>query len=394
MDLNIGAEYEGFRAEVSGFLAKSWKSELLGNKDAQDAFRREATARGYLYRAIPRRFGGSEQSPDPIRARIIREEFARVRAPGEVTGPGMGMLLPTLLAVGEEWQKEQFIPRIISGDMKWCQGYSEPGSGSDLASLRTRAVLEGNEWVITGQKVWTSYAHEADYMFILVRTDPDAPKHKGISYLLLDMRQPGVEVRPLRQMTGGSEFNEVFLDGARTPKHWIVGKPGEGWAVSKSTLKFERDGIGSTATTEQAFRQLVKLASETRRNGRPLIARDDVRQSLAQIQGYILAQKYSTYRQSSMNLAGKHAGVIETMGKLNGTQIGHRIAALAQELAGDDAMLMPPGKRTPGRVRPNAKWVNQMIGSLGIAIAGGTSNIQRNVIAERGLELPREEKQA
>lgn len=392
MDLSLSAEYDAFRAEVSAFVRGRWARASAGDRDAEAAFRAAAIEQGYLYRAVPRRYGGSEQAADPIKGRIIRDAFNAAGAPAEIRGPGPGMIVPTLLARGEEWQRETFIPRTLTGEIVWCQGYSEPGAGSDLASLRTRAVLDGDEWVVTGQKVWTTMAHRAHFMFILVRTDPAAPKHQGISYLLIDMQQPGIAVRPLRQMTGGTEFNEVFLDGARTPKHWIVGKPGEGWAVSKSTLKFERDNIGSTATTEQAFRRLVELARATIRDGRPVIERDDVRQALARIEGYVLAQKYSSYRQMSMNLADRHAGPIEVMGKLNGTEIGHRIAALAQELIAGDGLVMPSARGRDGRA--HAKWVNQIMGSLAVAIAGGTSNIQRNVIAERGLGLPREGKAA
>jgi alkylation response protein AidB-like acyl-CoA dehydrogenase len=390
MDLEFGAGYEAFREEVACFVDGAWTSENAKNKSAIALFRQEAIARGYLYRAIPREYGGSEQPSDPVKARIIREEFGRVGAPGELKGPGPSMLVPTLLVRGEPWQKEKFIPRTLTGDFVWCQGYSEPGSGSDLASLKTKAVLEGDEWIITGQKVWTTVAHLSHYMFILVRTEPDAPKHQGISYLLLDMKQPGVTVRPLRQMTGGKEFNEVFLDGARTPKDWIVGQRGEGWSVSKSTLKFERDNIGATATTEQQFRRLLELAQTTKRRGKTAIECEDIAQALAKLEGYVLAQKYSSYRQMSMNLAGKDAGIIEAMGKLNGTEIGHRTAKIAQELLGHQGLVMPPEKGASGDVRRNAKWVNQIMGSLGVAIAGGTSNIQRNVIGERALGLPRD----
>lgn len=389
MDLNLSAEHEDFRADVAKFLADNWTP---GTRDPEAiaAFRKLATNHGYLYRSVPRRYGGSEQAPDPVRARIIKEQFGKVRAPGEIGGPGPGMIVPTLLVRGEEWQREKFIEKTLTGEYVWCQGYSEPGSGSDLASLRTRAVLDDDQWVIDGQKVWTTDAHKADFMFILVRTDPATRRHEGITYLLVNMRQPGITVRPLRQMTGGAEFNEVFLEGARTPKDWIVGEVGQGWSVSKSTLKFERDNISSTATTEQQFRRLVELAQTTKRGGRANIDHEDVRQALAKLEGYILAQKYSSYRQMSMNLAGKDAGLIETLGKLNGTEIGLRIADLAMTLLGDEALVMPASKAAAGR--DNAKWVNQIMGSIALTIAGGTSNIQRNLVAERALGLPREGK--
>lgn len=391
MDLSLGAEYEAFRGEVAQFLKRNWPPAAPTDaaRDAAD-FRRRAVEAGLLYRSVPKAYGGSEQPPDPTRARIIREEFAKAGAPRELEGPGVSMLVPTLLARGADWQKEKFVEKTLTGEIIWCQGYSEPGAGSDLASLRTKAALEDGYWVITGQKVWTTVAHLAHYMFILVRTEPDAPKHQGISYLLLDMKQPGVTVRPLKQMTGGREFNEVFFDGARTPEDWIVGRRGEGWGVSRTTLKHERDSIGNSARSEDMFAKLVELARTTQRDGAPAIERADVRQALARIEGYVLAQRYSTFRSQSMSNAGEDPGLIGALNKLNGTEIGHRIANLAQDLIGDDGLSMPPQGRG-GRARGNEKWVNQIIGSLGVAIAGGASNIQRNVISERALGLPRSE---
>ncbi|MBW8814214.1 MAG: acyl-CoA dehydrogenase family protein [Caulobacterales bacterium] len=390
MDLELGSEYEAFRQEVAAFLAAHWPpAKETDARAAASAFRERAVARGYLYRSIPKAYGGSEQAPDPLKGRVIREEFARVGAPGELQGPGVSMLVPTLLACGADWQKERFVAPTLRGEIVWCQGYSEPGAGSDLASLRTRGALEGESWVISGQKVWTTMAHLADYMFILVRTEPDAAKHDGISYLLLDMKQPGVTVRPLKQMTGGREFNEVFLDGARTPKDWIVGERGRGWQVSRTTLKHERDTVGGQSRTEDMFGKLVELAKDAQREGQPALASGDVRQELARIEAYVLAQRYSAYRQMSMDLAGQDAGLIGVLNKLNGTMIGHHIANLAQDLIGDAALLMPPQGRGGNR-RGDEKWVNQIMGSLGVAIAGGASNIQRNVIAERGLGLPRD----
>ena len=241
MDLGYGPEYEAFRGEVRAFLEAHWPSIGDGAESSREEktrrFRVRAVEQGYLLRWLPKRYGGSEQPADALKATILREEFTRVRAPMEVRGIGMMMLVPTLLEKGSEWQKDFFIPKTVAGEILWCQGYSEPGSGSDLASLKTRAEIVGDEWVINGQKIWTTNALEADYVFCLCRTEPDAPKHAGISYLLIPMKQPGVEVRPLKQMNGGADFNEVFFSGARTKSDWIVGKRGEGWLVSRATLK-------------------------------------------------------------------------------------------------------------------------------------------------------------
>ncbi|HEV2530426.1 acyl-CoA dehydrogenase family protein [Phenylobacterium sp.] len=389
MDLELGSEYEAFRTEVAAFLRLAWPPKHIQDLPSAVAqFRQAAIARGYLYRGFPKRYGGSEQPADPMRARIIREAFGRVSAPKELEGPGVSMLAPTLLGRGAEWQKERFIGPTLRGEIVWCQGYSEPGAGSDLASLKTRGVLEGDEWVVTGQKLWTTMAHRADFMFALVRTEPEAPKHSGLSYLLIDMKQPGITVRPLKQMTGEREFNEVFLDGVRTPKDWIVGGRGEGWDVSRTTLKHERDTVGGATRTEAMFGRLVELARAAERDGDPALQRDDVRQELARIEAYVLAQRYSSYRQASMELAGAAPGLIGLLNKLNGTLIGHRIANLAQDLIADAGLSMPPVSRAENR--GPEKWVNQIMGSLGVAIAGGASNIQRNVIAERGLGLPRD----
>jgi len=395
MDLSYGPEYEAFRAEVREFLAENWpprgeEAELPRRRGAA-RFRDKATARGYLRRNIPARYGGSEQDPDEVKANVIREEFARVRAPMDVRGIGTMMLVPTLLERGEEWQKEKFVEATVKGELVWCQGYSEPGAGSDLASLRTRAELIGDEWVINGQKIWTTNAHEADWMFCLCRTEPDAPKHAGISYLLIPMKQPGIEVRPLRQMTGGADFNEVFLTDARTPADHIVGKRGEGWQVSRSTLRHERNSIGSSAQTSMIFAGLLHLARTTRRGGRPRIEDPSVRQRLARIEGWVKAHECSGYRQLTRNARGEDPGIIQQMNKLVSTNIGSQIAELALDLLGDDGLLdAAHSEQRAFAPRDNRAWIGQYMYSLGIAIAGGTANIQRNVIAERGLGLPRD----
>jgi alkylation response protein AidB-like acyl-CoA dehydrogenase len=395
MDLRYGEEYEAFRGEVRAFLEATWppRGELaeLPRKEASARFRDLATERGYLRRSVPRRYGGSEQPPDPIRARILQEEFQRARAPMDVRGIGTMMLVPTLLEKGEEWQKERFVPPSVRGEIHWCQGYSEPGSGSDLASLKTRAELVGDEWVVNGQKIWTTQAQEADYMFCLARTEPDAPKHAGISYLLIPMKQPGIEVRPLRQMTGGADFNQVFLGDARTPKEWIVGRRGEGWQVSRATLKHERSSIGSAAQTNALFQGLVHLAKTTQRGGRPAIEDATIRDRLVSIEGYVRAHEYSGYVQLTRDARGEDPGILQLMSKLNSTNIGSEVARLALEILGDDGLL-DPTVQDEMMYLPNANrsWITQYMYSLGIAIAGGSANVQRNVIAERGLGLPRD----
>jgi alkylation response protein AidB-like acyl-CoA dehydrogenase len=394
MDLSYGTEVEGFRTEVLAFLAENWplkgKEADLPYEKAASLFRERAIAAGYLYRNIPKQYGGSEQEPDVLKAQVIREEFGAKWAPQEARGIGTMMLVPTLLERGAEWQKEKFVKPTITGEYAWCQGYSEPGSGSDLASLKTRGVLVDGEWVINGQKIWTSGAHHADYMFCLVRTEPDAPKHAGISYLLIDMKQPGIDVRPLRMMTGSADFNEVFLNDVRTPENWIVGKRGEGWNVSRTTLKHERNSIGAAQQTRAALAGLVKLAKEREIDGRPAIENDVIRHRIAELEGYVRAHQYSGYRQLTKDSKGEEAGIISMMMKLFSTEIGHKTARLALDLISDEGLLSAGNANMGVPARGSQGWIGQYMYSLGIAVAGGTANIQRNVIAERGLGLPRD----
>jgi alkylation response protein AidB-like acyl-CoA dehydrogenase len=392
MDLSYSEEYEAFRAEVRGFLEANWppREEEVDRDEQVARFRARAIDAGYLARAIPRAYGGSEQPADAFKASIVRDEFRRVRAPRDPVGIGPSMLVPTLLSHGAEWQKERFVPPTLRGELIWCQGYSEPGSGSDLASVQTRAELEGDEWVIHGQKIWTSGARDADLMFCLCRTEPDAPKHAGISYLLLDMKQRGIEVTPLRQMTGDSAFNQVFFDGARTPADWIVGRRGEGWSVSRTTLVHERNSIASAQQITARFDALVDLARRVQRDGRPAIEDPSIRQRLARLEGSVQSQLYSGYRQLTRSARGRDPGIVQLMNKLVGTQIATELAELAFDLLGDDALHEPDEPRPGERLDDASRWVLHYMGSLGAAIAGGTSNIQRNVIAERGLGLPRD----
>ncbi len=393
MDLSYGDAVESFRGEVKTFLDANWPPKDEGTKEEQiKAFRRKATDAGYLNRAIPKAYGGSEQEPDSLKGTVIAEEFAAAKAPMEPRGIGTMMLVPTLLERGEEWMKEKWVQATIEGDITWCQGYSEPGSGSDLASLKTRGEIVDGNWVINGQKIWTSGAQTADYMFILVRTEPEAKKHAGISYLLVDMKQPGIDVRPLKQMTGSAEFNEVFLTDVRTPEDWIVGNRGEGWLVSRTTLKHERNSIGAAAGTIRLLESLVKLARERKIDGRAAIEDPQIRRGLVELEGYVRAHQYSGFFQMSKGLKGEDPGLVGFMNKINSTNMGHMVAKLAMEILDAEGNAAPQGAGLGlmGEIDGAGPWINQYMSSLGVAIAGGTANIQRNVIAERGLGLPRD----
>ena len=402
MNLSYSAEYERFRDEVRCFLAEHWTAADAAHEPDPDAvsaytggarvderataFRVKAIERGYLYRQVPRRYGGGEQPPDPLKATIIGEEFRRARAPHEITGQGPSMLVPTLLEHGTEAQKQFFIRDTLLGKIRWCQGYSEPGAGSDLASLRTRAVLEGDHFVVNGQKIWTSNAREAHWMFALVRTEPDKPRHDGISYLLIDMKTPGIEVRPLRQMTGDADFNEVFFENVRVPVANLVGKRGQGWVVNRSTLKHERALIGGAQLTRRTFDGLLMLARALEIRGRPAIEDPVVRDRLVALEARLLASEYQGYRLLTMSARGEDHGLAGMVMKLYSTNLGYDIAQLAMDIVGDRQLLAPGEGAAPamGMFGTAYMW------SLGVLIAGGTANIQRNIIAERGLGLPRD----
>ena len=402
MNLEYSAEYKDFRAQVRRFLAEHWSREDAARQPDPDgmaafagavplderatAFRLKAIERGYLYRHVPRRYGGGEQPPDPLKATIIAEEFRRARAPYEMVGQGPSMLVPTLLEHGTEAQKQRFIPGTLLGKIRWCQGYSEPGAGSDLAALRTRAVLEGDSWVVNGQKIWTSSARESDWMFALVRSEPDKPKHDGVSYLLIDMKTSGIEVRPLRQMTGDADFNEVFFDNVRVPAENLVGQRGQGWLVSRSTLKHERALIGGSHLTRRAFDGLVMLAQALDLRGQPAIKDPTIRSRLVELEARLLANEYQGYRLLTMSARGDEPGLAGMVMKLSSTTLGYDIAKLAMDVMGDRALLAPgePSAPAMGMFGTAYMW------SLGVLIAGGAANIQRNIIAERGLGLPRD----
>jgi len=396
--ISFGPEYDALREEVRAFLDANW-SETRDLPDGEEIsltpqfreFAGKAIEAGYYCAFLPKKYGGAELPFDPIKQLIIGQEFRGVSLPASPPGLGPNLLVPTLLEHGEEWQREEFIPRAMSGEHVWCQGFSEPNAGSDLASLRTRAVLDGDEWVINGQKIWTSLADEASHMFCLCRTDPDASKHGGISYLLLEMDRPGVEVRPLKQITGGSEFNEVFFTDVRTPANWIVGEPGGGWQVANTTLRYERASVGGGDLGLRALHgALVDLARQSDRGGRSAIEDPEVRRRLARLEALVLGQELSMFRMLERLAKGKDPGPAFLMAKLIASDLFHEECALYMELAGDGALAEPTQSSLYSVPDTSGVWNGAYLLSLGFAIAAGTSNIQRKVIAERGLGLPRD----
>ncbi len=403
MNLEYGEEYERFRAEVRAFLDENWTEEDRASNPTMDevaaslgsairtderatAFRRKAIERGYLYRHIPRRYGGSEQPPDPLKATIIAEEFRRARAPYEIIGQGPSMLVPTLLEKGTEEQRERFIEGTLLGHIRWCQGYSEPEAGSDLASLRTSAVLDGDHWVVNGHKIWTSNAREADWMFALVRTDPNAPKRDGITYMLIDMRTPGITVRPLRQMTGDAHFNEVFFEDVRVPRDSIVGEPGQGWYVSRATLKHERALIGNAQMARRFFDGTLLLAQSTEVRGRRAVEDPVVRDRLADLEARLLAAEYNGYRLLTAAARRQDPKLASLVTKLHTTALVYDVSKLAMDVSSDHALLAPGESHAPFA----GMLVTAYMMYYALALGGGAPNIQRNIVGERGLDLPRD----
>ncbi|WP_312164006.1 acyl-CoA dehydrogenase family protein [Phenylobacterium sp.] len=390
MDLSYSEVYEEYRRQLREFLAANWPlPEDVGSpKERVAEFQRRATEAGYLFRHVPRKYGGSEQPPDFLKGEIIKEEFRRVRAPTDPATSGVQRIIPVLLEWGTEAQKDFFIPRTMSGEISWTQGYSEPNAGSDLAALTTRAELIGDRWVINGQKIWSSNAYKAQYMNALIRTE-QAPRHQGISYMLIDLNQPGVEIRRIKQITGEAEFCEVFFTNAEAPADAAVGGRGNGWAVSRTTLRYERSGFRSVDWMEAVLRRLVATARETIRDGRPAIEDQDLRRQIARVQARLYAMRYSAYRDLSMEAAGEHSGDYLLTQKLYLTDTIQFIDRLTRDLLADDYLLATPGKGKDGR-EGNIKWIEHSFHTLKVAIAGGSSNIQRNIIGERVLGLPRD----
>ena len=394
MDLSFGAEYDEFRTEVKQFIAassdKSPKQAGIGNAEAI-AWQKILINNGYAARTIPAEYGGFGAEPDIIESRIIAEEFSNAQISTGLGGQGISMLTPVLLEMGTEEQKQQFIKPTIHGEMIWCQGYSEPSAGSDLASLTTKAELDGDEWVINGQKIWTSTAHLADWIFCLVRTEPEAPKHQGISFLLFSMDTPGIDIRPLVDMTGDANFNEVFFTDVRVPKDQIVGQRGQGWQVANAILGHERGSLAPPDAALSRLNGVIKLMNSESVNGERVIDNPIFRDRLMKIQGRVLAMKCNDMRLLSARInKGQDAKLAGMIVKLLGTELRHELEALAIDVMGEIGIAYGDNPY----LRGNGSWQYQYMLFLGLIIGGGTSQIQKNIISERGLGMPREPKPA
>jgi alkylation response protein AidB-like acyl-CoA dehydrogenase len=396
MDLTYTKEYLEFEKKVEDFCL-NYKDINIVNTPTEGSKKSISRAEwqnllienGYFARAIPKEYGGFGGEPDILKSRIIATQFAKHKIPSPMGGQGIDMLVPTLLELGTEEQKKQYIKPTLEGSMIWCQGYSEPNAGSDLAALQTKGELIDGKWVINGQKIWTSTAQYAHMMFCLVRTEPEAAKHAGISYLLIPMNSPGIEVRPLVDMTLKAGFNEVFFNDVKIPEDNIVGKRGEGWAVANATLGHERGSLAPPDATMSRLNSLIELMKAETINGTSLLEHPIFRDRVMKIQAKVMASQSHSLRLLSAKLnPNQDVRIGKLIQKLVGTELRHELEGLAIDIMGEMGLLYEGSPY----LRSHGSWQFIYMYFLGLIIGGGTSQIQKNIIAERGLGLPKEPK--
>jgi alkylation response protein AidB-like acyl-CoA dehydrogenase len=397
MDYRFTPEEESFREEFVAWLKRNlpenWSSRAY-HKFASDEelaraccdLQRRLFDGGYAGMHLPKEYGGRGRSliEEVIVLQSLWGICDELRMPGVVTH---SLACPTIMTCGSEEQKQEFIPKILDGTHLWCQGFSEPNAGSDLANVATRAVKKGSEYVVNGQKVWTSYGHLANYCILLVSTDSEAPKHKSLSYLLMDMKLPGVEVSPIRQITGGATFIELFLNNVHVPTKMLVGKEGDGWKIALTTLMYERvlGDVSKASTYLKNFYLLLGMAEKCRRSGRPVIEDPICRQQLGRAYVDVMVLKYHGLRSLSRQAKGGVPGPEGSIGKLLWSEPMQRITEDALTMQGLTGQIIGD---SPWTVE-NGFWQNAFLRSKGDTIAAGTSEIQRNIIGERVLGLPK-----
>lgn len=389
MDLSYSPAEEAFRSELRAWLQQNPpgpEPEALEQWVAYGkAWQRRLYDAGWCGIHWPAAYGGRGASL--IEQCIFQEEMALARAPMLINLAGLTMGGPVLIAHGTDAQKRRYLKNILTAEEIWCQGFSEPNAGSDLAALKTRAVLDGDSFVVSGQKVWTSFARYADWCMLLVRTDPEAPKHKGITFLLVDMHSPGVTVRPLKQINGAEDFNEVFFEEVRVPRANVLGEINGGWDITITTLMHERTTLTFSRQLQSrvALADLLHFARTWQRNGRPATADPIVRQQLAQAIIESEVMKYTAYRSLTKTLRGGVPGPEGSIEKLFWSEMYQRMLENAASIAGPFGQLLAGSPHAP----MDGIWPYLMLYSRGRTIAAGTSEIQRNIIAERVLGLPR-----
>jgi alkylation response protein AidB-like acyl-CoA dehydrogenase len=384
MNFAFSPEEESFRQEVRSFLRDELESRPSGGLDAWQfhrAFVRKLADRGWLTMAWPQEWGG--EGAGHMKQLVYNEEMAFYDAPANDLG--VDRVGPTIMLYGTDEQKQRFLPPIVKGEAVWCQGFSEPGSGSDLASLQTRAVEDGDTFVINGSKIWTSLAHLAQQMILLARTDPDAPKHKGISYFLLDMNTPGIEVRPLVDMLGRHQFNQVFFDNVRIPRDCLLGEINRGWYVATATLDFERSGIQRVIGSYRNYQRLLDYAREKPKNGGHVIDDPLARNKLAELKIEFEVGRLLSYRVAWMQSQSIIPNYEASVSKMFGSELAQRLANAGVQILGLGGQLAPDSSYAPLAGRFESLY----LGAAALTVAAGTSEVMRNIIAGRGLGMPR-----
>jgi alkylation response protein AidB-like acyl-CoA dehydrogenase len=393
MDLNYSPEDRAFRDTTRRWLESNVPQDDLKTLDERKQWHRKLYEAGYVGMLWPKAYGGWEATP--MQQAIVQDEMARIGAPPAINGLGIGFIGPTIIVHGTEAQKQRYLKKILTAEEIWCQLYSEPNAGSDLASLKTRAEDAGDYFVVNGQKIWTSSGPIADWGILLARTDSKVAKHKGISCVLLNMRQPGVEVRPLKQITGHSLFSEVFMTNARADKSDLIGKLNEGWAIAQTTLGFERGGnsLGRVTRYAIAFNQLVKATRELRRGGKPLLGDPAVRAKMGKLYAELEVQRYAGLRILSALNKGESPGAASSITKLSYTEFEKRFYETALEILGPWGQLMSSREEFEEVDTSSGEpgtWATAFLWARAGTIYSGSSEIQRNIIGERVLGLPKE----
>ena len=384
MDFAFTPEEEAFRQEVRAFLQEELRDRPSGGLEAWQFYRgfvKKLAEKGWHTLAWPTEWGG--QGAGHMKQLVYNEEMAYHDAPAN--DMGADRVGPTIMLYGTDEQKRRFLPPIVRGEAVWCQGFSEPEAGSDLASLQTRAVQDGDEFVVNGTKIWTSLAHFAEWMILLARTDPEAPKHKGISYFLLDMKTPGITIRPLVDILNRHQFNEVFFDNVRIPRDCLLGELNRGWYVATATLDFERSGIQRVIGSLRTYEQLVDYARQTKRDGAPLLAQPLVRHKLAELKIEFEVGRLLAYRVAWMQGRGQVPNYEASVSKMYGSELAQRLANAGMQIMGLGGQLAPGSPWVPLR----GSFETLYLSAAALTIAAGTSEVQRNIIAGRGLGLPR-----
>jgi alkylation response protein AidB-like acyl-CoA dehydrogenase len=395
MDLRYTNEDEAFRQDVRNWLEANLPRTKLRTMAERQAWHRKLYDAGYVGMGWPKEYGGQEARP--MEQAIVAEELARVNAPQGVNGLGIGIVGPTLIHHGTEEQKKRYLKNILSGEELWCQLYSEPNSGSDLASLQCRAEIDGDTFIVNGQKIWTSGGHHSDWGLMLARTDPRAPKHEGISCMLVDLRSEGVDARPLKQINGDTGFSEIFFSNVVVPADNLIGELNTGWRIAQTTLSYERGGslMAAVSQNQRIFGRLLDVASELRVDGTRAIDDPIIRGKIGEIYREVEVLRYAALRILSRLEKGQRPGPESSVAKLHRSELNKRVQNLINEILGPYGLLAagaPDELALEDDVNygESGSWAHSLAASYSGTIAAGTSEVQKNILGERVLGLPKE----